>query len=294
MAQFYKPSGRVSPGAPLVLVAAAAVSCALAPLYAAGTLYIPLVYLNVACLLFYAIVVGKAAGAAGRLTRTLNPPVTALLAVLGSWAGFCLSWSAWLGLIFFFQDVSFPGFGRLMEYLKTPEAWSYLALHPEDLYGFAKEVNGEGVWGLGRGHATPVKGTLLLLVWVAEFGIYSVVTAVKGAAAVAEPYSEEARGFLPELKVAGRGFAAPEDPQQRSALLGALASGDLGYFNQAPPAEGGGPGLFLTFHTSDASSWGTVKVEEVTVAGKKQNRKEVVKNLVVPLSYIHSLKARLS
>jgi hypothetical protein len=296
--QFFTPSGETTTGTPLIILGSALVSSILAPLYAVAILYIPWIYLNVVCVLGFGLAASFGGGIVAHLTHTRNPFLAGVLSMIGGLAGFLISWSCWAGLVIAFEGNRFPGFSELIDFLKVPEAWLYGALHPSELLDVVKEINEEGLWSLGRRSRTPVSGVFLTLVWAGEFVTYCVLAYWTAKEFAAQPYSPEARGFLPSQNLDHAGFALPEDDAQHAVVTEGIASGDLGYLAQAPVVRAGERGLFLTFHSSDLSPWGTVTITEKPSVEekKKQKMKEAVllKELIVPLSTIHSFKARLA
>ncbi|MDR2612522.1 MAG: hypothetical protein LBG06_06755 [Deltaproteobacteria bacterium] len=298
--EFYEPEKRVPSRAPLIAAAAAAVSCAIAPAYAMLTLYMPLDYADPAFLAAFALATGWTAWGAAYCTRTHCRLVAALYTLAGAWIGFYLSWSIWLGHLAYFQDPSFPGFGRLLEYMRSPRHWSYFALHPSELYDAAEEVDRlGGGWSFGEKGSEMLKGSRLLAFWITEFVLFSVLAVWKGGGAVNVPFSAdigEDGEYLPKVEVVERGFASPDDLDQLASVCGGLGSGDLTYFIQAPLVPGGMPGFFLTFRFSDECPWGTVDVDVVRCGGRyfTLKRYKVVRNVKVPLSFLKSLKARLA
>ncbi|MDR1314214.1 MAG: hypothetical protein LBQ12_11105 [Deltaproteobacteria bacterium] len=170
------PSRSVSWFSVLVAAAAAEVSAALAPVYAAAVLYSSDLYagapwLNPAFAALYGAATGLAAGAAAKATLTFNPASARLLAMLGGWAGFALSWAAWLG---FLVDLGtgFPGLARLGSYV-SDGGWALLLTEPAGMTALALDVSAIGVWSLGQSSPEPVNGLPLVCAWLAEFAAFT-------------------------------------------------------------------------------------------------------------------------
>ncbi|MDR2612521.1 MAG: hypothetical protein LBG06_06750 [Deltaproteobacteria bacterium] len=291
--EFYRPPRHSSPGSLLILAAAAAVSCLLAPVYSAFILFAAPVYVRPLFLIAFALATGWAARLAAYHTHTLNSRLAGLLALAGGLVGFHLSWSAWLSLLIISRHLGDPGLPWIIDYLKTPASWTSFALHPSELLGMAKEVMRQGVWGIGLFGAGTIKGALLAAAWAAELLLFAILVLRRAGSPVMTPYSKEIGCYLPRLTVLHRGFLMPNTPAQLGTVCGAISKGDLTYFVHAPTVAGGEPGFYLSFRYSSACPWGTVDAAIARRGGASPGLDWLVRNVMLPYSMINSLIIRL-
>ncbi|MDR1035362.1 MAG: hypothetical protein LBT40_01925 [Deltaproteobacteria bacterium] len=295
MERFYAPSGEVHGSSFLIVAAALAAGAVLAPLYAAASLYVPLIYLNVILIVLYGAAVGTAGGIVARKTLTLNPLLAGVFAVVGGWAGFYASWAVWIALVAHFGGAAFPGFKETLGYLTAFGDWGPLLGEPRMLVELARLVNEEGLWSIGRAssHSGSVHGLALLGVWIVEFLIYTISAAVVAANEARTPYSEEAGEFLKRQKQLNRGVAFPDDPLQRGSVAAGLENGDLTYMATGDMVEPGETGYYVTFRSHPNSRWGTAEISLTVKKGKKSETKNVVKNVMVTTQVMQTLTERL-
>ncbi|MDR1040327.1 MAG: hypothetical protein LBR80_09220 [Deltaproteobacteria bacterium] len=290
----YKPSGAASPASILILPAAAVLSLVLAPLYAACSLYVPFIYLNIIFAVLFGAAAGVAGGAAAKATSTQSPLLAGLLAAVGGWVGFVLSWSVWISLFLAFEGPSFPGFSDVMDFMTQPNVWFLPLEYPNEHLQFLKQLNEEGIWTIGRKSSSTVSGYLYLAVWIGEFLLFTIMAATTSASAARRPYSNEARSFLKGEPSPRLGVAFPEEPGVLPQVERSMSDGNLGYLTSAPTVEGGGPGYFVTIFSHPQSPWGTVTVTKTEQKGKKLEKKVLVANAVLQGGEIGLLRARLT
>ncbi|MDR1035361.1 MAG: hypothetical protein LBT40_01920 [Deltaproteobacteria bacterium] len=296
MDKFYKPSGKVPGSSALIVVAAAAAGSVLAPLYAACSLYVPVIYANMVLVCLYGWLTGKGAGLAVRASATLNPRAAGLLALPGALAGFALSWAAWMGLFLKFGHADFPGAGEIAAYLSRPGGWAALLAEPWRFLDSLKEIYETGLWTVSfrNSSGSELKGGHLLVVWILELAIYLAFAAGASAKAARVPYSQEAGAFLREERRLPRAVALPEEPGYYVQVLGAICSGDLAYISTAPQTEPGAFGFYVTLHSHENSPWGTADVTRIAMRGKKKETMVLAADVILPVSAMETLRERLS
>jgi hypothetical protein len=190
---YYKPSGEVTvaglaAGVGGGLVAAVALGFA----YAYLITYIPLIYLNLLCVLGYAVVLGAVPAALVKWGKMRNPAVGMFIALLVALVSYYVSWAVWLSLIVSSDEFSL-----------SPLT---LAQHPLGLWGLLQLVNEKGAWSIGHGYhpsknQPTVSGVLLWVFWVAE-----ALTVLFGSAAMAwkgltsDPFCEPCQMWCEEEK----------------------------------------------------------------------------------------------
>jgi hypothetical protein len=292
--RFYTPSGWVSPSALLfVPVSAAVVSSLLAPLYAVASFRSHWIILDFLLVVGYAFFAGLAAAIAVQHTHSTNPPVCSILALLGSLFGFWVSWSAWLNVfaIHYGYD-SLIGFGKILDLYKSPDGWASLVFQPKEAMRFARMASEGGVWTLGWSSDTAT-GAVVWVAWSLELVVYGAVAMLVAWRAADEPYSEEARCYLPVAPEPAGAVAFPEDPAALQEVTRKIAEGDLGYLAQGPVVPAGQPGFVVAFRSADASPWGTVDVKAALLEGGKLKTANVANYVLATLPFIKSLRARL-
>ncbi|MDR1035363.1 MAG: hypothetical protein LBT40_01930 [Deltaproteobacteria bacterium] len=293
MSRFYMPPGNVTGRSLLIALAAAAVSSAAAPLYAALTLYVHWISVSAVLLFCYGMLTGLAAGAATRATRTLSPAAAAALALAGGWAGFAVSWAAWAGLVSQSGGAAFPGIREVAVYLASPSRWGALLADPGRILDVAGELGRHGLWKLS-GSEEPLRGIPYCGLWIGEFLIFSLCAAGDAFSSARAPYSFEARAFLREEVPLPSGAALPVDPDLRREAAEAIRAGDLGYLAAAPPAGPGEPGLFVTFRSHALSPWGTASVEQSDRKGWRRRSRELARDVLLSDRTMDILRRRLS
>ncbi|MDR1079426.1 MAG: hypothetical protein LBQ79_00305 [Deltaproteobacteria bacterium] len=280
MGAFYTSPGNVTGRSVFIALCSAGAASALAPLYAACTLYAHWITASAALLLCYGTATGLAAGAAARATRTLSPGAASALALLGGWTGFALSWAVWAGLVAEFGGAGFPGFREISAFLASPRRWAALMSDPPALFGIAGELYGRGLWKLS-GSSLTINGIPCLVLWAGEFLVFSLCVARWAIRSARVPYSFEAGAYLREEAPLPRGAALPGDPALLGRVTGAMRAGDLGYLAVASPAAPGEPGLHVAFRSHPLSPWGTASVSLVGRGGRLGRSRELVRNVLL-------------
>jgi hypothetical protein len=193
-AVYYKPSGEVTlaglaSGVGGGLVAAVALGFA----YAYLITYIPLIYLNILCVIGYALALGAASAALVRWGKMRNPAVGMCVALFVTLASYYVSWAVWLSIIVSNDEFSIS-------------SWT-LAQNPLGLWGVLQLVNEKGAWSIGHGYGSSsknnhaVSGVLLWVFWAAE-----ALTVLIGSAFAAwvgltsDPFCESCQTWCDEEK----------------------------------------------------------------------------------------------
>lgn len=190
---YYKPSGEVTvaglaAGVGGGLVAAVALGFAYAYLIS----YIPLVYLNILCVIGYALVLGAVSAALVRWGKMRNPAVGMFIAMFVTLVSYYISWAVWLSITVSGDEFSIS-------------SWT-LAQNPVGLWGVLELVNEKGAWSIGRNYGSSksnnaVSGVLLWVFWAAE-----ALTVMIGSALTAwggmnsDPFCEPCQTWCEEEK----------------------------------------------------------------------------------------------
>lgn len=218
----YRHSGRIDPKG---LLSFGLVTVLVGPLfaliYAAATVYIPLIYVNLLLTIGFGAVVGGAVGLAMKAGHVRNTAVAAVVTMGAAFVAYYIHWVFWFGVHAFRADGSFT------------DAFALL-IPPFLLEGIAL-VNEEGTWGIGSS-GSAVSGAFLTVVWIAEAILFFGGAVVGAMAAAPSAYCERcATWCVPRDGV--RRFGADSD----GALAARLDGGDLAVLADAPPPEPDAP-----------------------------------------------------
>ena len=190
---YYRPSGEVTvSGLASGLGGGLVAAVALGFVYAYLIMYVPLIYLNILCVIGYALVLGASAGYLVKLGKMRNPAVGMCIALVVTLASYYFSWAVWLSIVVSGDEFSVS-------------SWT-LARNPLGMWGVLQLVNERGAWSIGRGYgpsknAETVSGVLLWVFWAAEaltVVIGSMVTAL-GALTI-DPFCEPCNVWCEEEK----------------------------------------------------------------------------------------------
>ena len=206
---YYKPSGEVTvaglaSGIGGGLVAAVALAFA----YAYLITYVPLIYLNILCVIGYAFVLGSVAAALVRWGKMRNPAVGMFIAMFVALVSYYFSWAVWLSIIVSHDEFSISSLT--------------LAQNPPGLWGVLQLVNEQGAWSIGHGYGSSsknnnaVSGVLLWLFWAAEaltVVIGSTLSAWHGL--TSDPFCESCQTWCDEEKDVASIQAAGSDELRR-------------------------------------------------------------------------------
>lgn len=157
---YYRPSGEVTvAGLASGLGGGLVAAVALGFVYAYLITYLPVIFLNILCVIGYALVLGASAGSLLKLGKMRNPAVGMCIALIVTLVSYYFSWAVWLSIV-----VSGDEF--------RVSSWT-LASHPLGLWGILQLVNEKGAWSIGHGYGSSknqptVSGVLLSVFWAAE------------------------------------------------------------------------------------------------------------------------------
>ena len=276
---YYQPSGRTPlTGALLLLVGAGAAAVPLGIVYVLAVRYIPIIYLNLLAVVAfgfgYAVLVARLA----RLGK-LRAPLTAT--ALGFVAGGVATWLQW---VFFAAFI----ISRGDEVPLVPAYLGFLT-NPAALGAFMRAAAEHGTWSMKDG--APVKGVVLVIIWVAESLVIVVPAAMFARGQAEKPFSEALQRWARCVKLPGRlPFFA-----DRAATRQRLASGDLmPLVTNEPPAAMQYARLELWRAEGDpACSY--LSVENVTETLDKKGRTQttarpIVTHLRVPAELAQQLE----
>ena len=199
-AVYYEPSGEVTAvGLAAGVGGGLAAGAAFAFAYSYLITYIPLVYLNLLCVLGYAAGLGALVGHLTKLGKMRNNAVGLIIAVVVSVASYYLSWAVWLSIMISRSDASVP----VLEIAQNPSAaWSVI-----------EAINERGAWTLGRTR-TPVSGGMLWFVWGVEALVILVGSPVMAMSVLTDtPFCEPCQTWC--------------DEERGLAWIGAADSGEM-------------------------------------------------------------------
>lgn len=245
---FYKPSGRFSPAAPFLMLAAGIpAGLLMGAIYGALDFYSPIIYLNAVALAAIGWVLGVIVLKIARAAHLRN---ALLAAACGAVAGLAALYAGWVAWIFVLG-------GRTSD---------VLLLDPRDLVQAGQQISQVGAWSLGSS-GTPVTGVMLKSIWAVEALVLVGFATVWPALQLSRmPYSEKTNQWadqteeLPPLAA----IAAAD----RKAFKASLRGGEFEALGRLKPAQEGGdaftictgrmtdpPGdeVFLTLETVDIS-----------------------------------------
>jgi len=141
----------------LALVLGSAAALAAGALYAAGDLYIPIIYLNLLLGAGLGFVLAATSVALLRVGRVRSDLFTYVVVLAVTLVGYYAAWTMWLWLLLLKAD-------------EHPTPY-WLFMHPVAVLDIAKIVNDNGTWSMSESDKTPVTGIFLLIVWICEAGV---------------------------------------------------------------------------------------------------------------------------
>ena len=217
----YRHSGKVSPKVLLfAAVIVGLVGPTLALIYAAATVYIPFIYINLLLTVGFGALLGFAAAASMKAGHVRNTAVLVMATALAAAVAYYVHWVFWFGVHAWRADASF--------------AEALVLLFPPFLFEAIGMVNDEGTWGIGSS-GSAVTGTLLTIVWLAELVVFAggvVLGAMAGAPSV---YCEQC-GTWCARRDGVRRYGFQFDPL---GFASRLDDGDLNVLAEAPPSDPG-------------------------------------------------------
>ncbi|MFK7747848.1 MAG: hypothetical protein AB8B65_05635 [Kordia sp.] len=187
--QYYKPSGKTNSKSFLYLLLAILIAAPiLTVVYTYAVLYIPIVYLNVGCVIGIAFGLGFAANFVVGLGKVRNQLVAILFGLIIGIAGLYFSWIIW---VYYHLNASPYIDITHLELLESPEA----------LWDVIWKINEQGTWGIGRNANAYLSGRLLTTVWGIE-AIAFIGTPIFFAFTKAnDPYLEEDDNWADTTKI---------------------------------------------------------------------------------------------
>ena len=231
--QLYKHSGRVPfAGLCWALIVGALVAVPLGVVYAFGTNYIPIVYVNFLLTLALGAAIGGAVGLGAKVGRVRNVPVASLAGAAMGLVGLYVAWAT-DPVARFGGDDALAQLG--ITWLFDPRAlWVYMQIFYEN-----------GFWGMSDG--APVSGIFLGIVWLAEAGMILFCSAKIPATILADkPFCETCNQWATIESDVQRLVAGPE----QQGALNRLLTGDLQALAQLERTPGdSGPYLRLDLAT---------------------------------------------
>ena len=196
MLNYYKPSGKISPLAFVILLLVCAVIMPiLGVIYAYATWYIPIVYINFLITIVFGISISFVIGhLLIKLGKIRNYTLSVLFAIIASLVAYYSQWVVWVDLVLNSGEV----YGNEQIGLSVSniqfEQLLYLATHPSDLIDLILLINKEGTWGI---KGMTVSGVFLGIIWLIEFAVimfFSFTTAGRSK----KPFSEVTEQWFKE------------------------------------------------------------------------------------------------
>lgn len=152
MPRYWEPSGRFTATGLLRGLLWGSLWGALAGfIYSYSILYLPLIELNIAALVVFALVVGAATALALRGGRVQHRPAVMAVAAVTALLSLYFAWAVWLKALFHRNDFPLPLTGLLA--------------HPSIMWQVIVAVNGKGAWSF---HGWSPTGIPLWIVWALE------------------------------------------------------------------------------------------------------------------------------
>ena len=148
MLNYYKPSGKISPLAFVILLLVCAVIMPiLGVIYAYATWYIPIVYINFLITIVFGISISFVIGhLLIKLGKIRNYRLSVLFAIIASLVAYYSQWVVWVDLVLNSGEV----YGNEQIGLSVSniqfEQLLYLATHPSDLIDLILLINKEGTF----------------------------------------------------------------------------------------------------------------------------------------------------
>ncbi|MGH1385534.1 hypothetical protein [Kordia sp.] len=186
---YYKPSGKTNSISFLYLILAIFIAAPILALaYTYAILYIPIIYLNILCVIGIAFGLGFVANFVVGLGKVRNQWIAILFGLIVGVAGLYFSWVIWI-----YDHLNASAFVDVshLELMQSPEA----------LWDVIWKINEQGTWGVGRSANANISGKMLTTVWIIE-AIAFIGTPIFFAFSKAnEPYLEEDDNWADTTKI---------------------------------------------------------------------------------------------
>lgn len=295
MASFYEPSGFYKPYALFLIPAAAAVvSTILGILYAVFLCFHPEIFFQIPLLVLWGFLTIQLSKWAIKLGALRGPLKAAILAFIGSLAGYYVHFAFYSALVS--GGAIQPGVATFSASL-VADSFSLQTFF--DLLGspgaLLKDVKEFYIFGVpdreGEGRNEP----LLLLLWLVGFILYETLIVVLAYRCSGEPYEEDMMAWLVKEKLRTPFVKLPDDSKEQTAVFNRVAEGDVSYFLTTQPAarlRGSFLGMDIYFYDGAPDACVTVKHHIKTV--KRSSCTILVQYLMIPEVQAERLMRHLS
>lgn len=189
MANYYTPSGKISPLSLLYLVLACIIAYPLLGLiYAYALWYIPIIYLNFIISIGFGFGVGAIAMLITVFGKIRNKTLSAVFGVISGLTALYLHWAVWVDLVINAgKSYGTDRIGITVSNIKMIQVFA-LATNPGYLFELIGKINEYGTWGI-RGMT--VSGVFLAIIWVIEFVLVIGISAIFPMSQAIKPFCEE-------------------------------------------------------------------------------------------------------
>ncbi len=262
---YYQPSGRAPLTGLLLFVAIGLViGGLLGAIYILIVRYIPFIYVNFFATIGLGFGVGWVLGRLVRSGHLRSPGKVALAALI---VGLGTVWLQWV----FFWALAFAQNNDVS--LLT--AYTGLLRNPTGLWTCICELSQEGHWSIGRGGKTAVSGIPLIIVWIIEAGIITLIPVITARAQAKIPYSESTRRWATEELITQR-FAQTDNPAE---LRSALEAGNLDTLR--PTRDEALYATVTLHHVADDEECNFLTLTNVTVSVNKKGEESTKKDAII-------------
>ncbi|KAB8155261.1 hypothetical protein EZY14_005070 [Kordia sp. TARA_039_SRF] len=187
--KYYTPSGRVNSISFLYLFLAIFIAAPLLTfIYTYAVLYIPIVYLNILCVVGIAFGLGYIANFVVGLGKVRNKMVALLFGLIIGISALYFSWIIWLH--YHLNDSAF----NEITYTELLEA-------PGAVWDIVWKINEQGTWSIGRSSRANVSGTFLTIVWILELIAFIGAPIFFAFSKAAEPFLEDDNNWADITKI---------------------------------------------------------------------------------------------
>jgi hypothetical protein len=186
---YYKPSGKTNSISFLYLLLAILIAAPILALaYTYAILYIPIIYLNILCVIGIAFGLGFVANFVVGLGKVRNKWIAILFGLMVGIAGLYFSWVIWI-----YDHINASAFVDVshLELMQSPEA----------LWDVIWKINDQGTWGIGRSASASISGKMLTTVWVIEAIVFIGTPIFFAFSKTSEPYLEEDDDWADTTKI---------------------------------------------------------------------------------------------
>ena len=186
---YYKPSGKANSISFLYLLLAICIAVPILALaYTYAILYIPIIYLNILCVVGIAFGLAFVASFVIGLGKVRNTMIAFLFGLIIGIASLYFSWVIWI-----YDHINASAFNNV----------SHLELlqDPFGLWDVTWQINNVGTWAIGRSASANISGTMLTVVWILEAAAMILPPIFFAYSKAREPYLEDDNAWADTTKI---------------------------------------------------------------------------------------------